>query len=745
MKTVIITFLGLAILCLAAGYIHSAGERQPQTVRLTDPRPISPEGKAVSERKSAEDFCYVYHGGDPTWYVMDYVINYDLYKAYQDPEKECDNPYPFTIDSIHFLIGYRTQGYIYFQLDIETIDDTDPSCPIPGDLVAIFPTSEDAYYLELDTFLYMIDVPLDQPVTVNGPFFVGLYFVDIGYSSAVSLVTDDIPESCVSYNIWESDGTYYIDDCNDITYEDEAVFPGRIVLYTSGYLGGGSGGDTTVTDTTVTDTTVTWPVPAARILSPSSGGLYGTSMDLWADDAAGSAIIDYARFQQYYSTHWVDIGTDFSDDPQLRNGVDPSGSGDGLSYNWNTAYLSENDYSVRVIIADTLGRADTSDALTVTVDPTPPFPVAVDPIFGDRLCYSEQVEFSCTDQDLTYMSFALKNVPAQMNLSVPTIIQNLGGDTDGNAYDNNSITDGEYGDYCCGPAAAAMAVKYWFNRDDNYIFVMREGTTVLSDALLLDRLFETMKVADNNGTYDGDFIIGLNQYLLSHGDQFETHIDRSPTLEEYMAWLIDYDYAIMIGLEGEPGLWLTGAGYTGWADQNGYWTAYFADPVYGTTKTYRLWSDSDKLWLEYGYSWMEVDIMVGMAPYGWNDFGSNIALDMDESDGWGFYWDVSTLKEDSMYMLHATAIDNSGNEGHTSVLLRKDCQVTFTPGDVNYDNVVNPADLVYLINYMYKEGTEPPAGTEAGDINCDNSIDMADIVYLYKYIFSGGPEPCAHK
>ena len=190
---------------------------------------------------------------------------------------------------------------------------------------------------------------------------------------------------------------------------------------------------------------------------------------------------------------------------------------------------------------------------------------------------------------------------------------------------------------------------------------------------------------------------------------------------------------------------MTAAGYNGWADQNGYWTAYFADPVYGTIKSYRLWANGGKLWIENGYSWMEVDIMVGMAPYDWNNFGSNIALDMNSSDGWGFYWDVSGLAEDSLYMLHATAIDNSGHEGHTSVLLKKDCQVTFIPGDVNYDNLVNPADLVYLINFLYKEGPEPPAGNEVGDINCDNSIDMGDVVYLYKYIFSGGPEPCANK
>jgi hypothetical protein len=60
-------------------------------------------------------------------------------------------------------------------------------------------------------------------------------------------------------------------------------------------------------------------------------------------------------------------------------------------------------------------------------------------------------------------------------------------------------------------------------------------------------------------------------------------------------------------------------------------------------------------------------------------------------------------------------------------------------GDCNADGVVDAADAVYLINYLFCGGTAPPL--ELGDVNCNGSIDGADIVLLINYLFRGGPEP----
>ena len=61
-------------------------------------------------------------------------------------------------------------------------------------------------------------------------------------------------------------------------------------------------------------------------------------------------------------------------------------------------------------------------------------------------------------------------------------------------------------------------------------------------------------------------------------------------------------------------------------------------------------------------------------------------------------------------------------------------------GDANGDGAVDIGDVVFLINYLYRDGTAPnPWG--AGDVNCDGVVDIGDVVYLINYLFRNGPSP----
>jgi hypothetical protein len=54
--------------------------------------------------------------------------------------------------------------------------------------------------------------------------------------------------------------------------------------------------------------------------------------------------------------------------------------------------------------------------------------------------------------------------------------------------------------------------------------------------------------------------------------------------------------------------------------------------------------------------------------------------------------------------------------------------------------MVDIADVVYLINYLFLEGL-PPIPMAAGDANGDCVVDIADVVYLLNYLFGEGDPP----
>jgi len=55
-------------------------------------------------------------------------------------------------------------------------------------------------------------------------------------------------------------------------------------------------------------------------------------------------------------------------------------------------------------------------------------------------------------------------------------------------------------------------------------------------------------------------------------------------------------------------------------------------------------------------------------------------------------------------------------------------------GDANSDGIVDVADLVYLINYLYR-GKWPPSPESLGDFTQDGEVDVSDVVALINYLF----------
>jgi len=66
--------------------------------------------------------------------------------------------------------------------------------------------------------------------------------------------------------------------------------------------------------------------------------------------------------------------------------------------------------------------------------------------------------------------------------------------------------------------------------------------------------------------------------------------------------------------------------------------------------------------------------------------------------------------------------------------------VSFLRGDANSDNILDMSDILFILNYLYKDGMTP-ASFEATDVNYDSKINVLDAEYLIRYFYKQGPPP----
>lgn len=88
--------------------------------------------------------------------------------------------------------------------------------------------------------------------------------------------------------------------------------------------------------------------------------------------------------------------------------------------------------------------------------------------------------------------------------------------------------------------------------------------------------------------------------------------------------------------------------------------------------------------------------------------------------------------------------DGTGLADTGTVLIKVKPRTVVPPsaknGDVNGDGNVNTNDVIFLVNFLFKDGP-PPKPPAAGDINADCFTTVSDIIYLLNYLFRGGPAP----
>jgi len=66
--------------------------------------------------------------------------------------------------------------------------------------------------------------------------------------------------------------------------------------------------------------------------------------------------------------------------------------------------------------------------------------------------------------------------------------------------------------------------------------------------------------------------------------------------------------------------------------------------------------------------------------------------------------------------------------------------LVYLPGDATGNRFVDIADIVFIVNYVFKGGPAPIL-IVAGDVNSDCNINLSDIIFLVNYVYKGGTSP----
>jgi hypothetical protein len=63
-------------------------------------------------------------------------------------------------------------------------------------------------------------------------------------------------------------------------------------------------------------------------------------------------------------------------------------------------------------------------------------------------------------------------------------------------------------------------------------------------------------------------------------------------------------------------------------------------------------------------------------------------------------------------------------------------------GDFNNNGSPDISDVIFLLNYLFKNGKKPGYPYQA-DVNCDSRINVSDLIQLYRYLFQNGRPLCS--
>jgi len=103
----------------------------------------------------------------------------------------------------------------------------------------------------------------------------------------------------------------------------------------------------------------------------------------------------------------------------------------------------------------------------------------------------------------------------------------------------------------------------------------------------------------------------------------------------------------------------------------------------------------------------------------------------------------STIFSASFSTDYINIIDSAGNNQANYAVGDGPVHLAFNyiPGDTNGDFELSILDIIYMINWKYKNGPQATTARWRADVNADLSYDILDVIYLINFLYKEGPGP----
>ncbi len=116
----------------------------------------------------------------------------------------------------------------------------------------------------------------------------------------------------------------------------------------------------------------------------------------------------------------------------------------------------------------------------------------------------------------------------------------------------------------------------------------------------------------------------------------------------------------------------------------------------------------------------------------------NNAVFVDSGNGAASFTFTPTITQlDSTYNFAYYVHDPHGAADTLNIIYRVRAALR---GDANADGDLNMLDIMYLINFLYRDGA-PPLVEDAADVNFDGTINLIDPTYMVNFLYRSGPPP----